>query len=76
MVGDLAITLDLAPRDKKELYIGVLNLLIAPFSFLSPLIAGKISDLFGYETLFLISLLIGSFNLIFLIKKVKDPKKG
>lgn len=75
MVGDLAITLDLAPKNRKELYVGVLNLLIAPFSFLSPLIAGKISDLFGYETLFFISLLIGSFNLLFLIKKVKDPRK-
>lgn len=75
MVGDLAITLDLAPKNKKELYIGVLNLLIAPFSFLSPLIAGKISDLFGYETLFSISLLVGIFNLFFLIKKIKDPRK-
>ncbi|MEN2984503.1 MAG: MFS transporter [Dictyoglomaceae bacterium] len=75
MVGDLAITLDLAPKNKKELYIGVLNLLIAPFSFLSPLIAGKISDLFGYEILFLISLLVGIFNLFFLIKKIKDPRK-
>ncbi|PNV80158.1 MAG: MFS transporter [Dictyoglomus turgidum] len=76
MVGDLAITLDLSPREKKELYIGVLNLLIAPFSFISPLIAGKISDFLGYESLFFISLLIGIFNLFFLVKMVKDPRRG
>ncbi|PMQ01396.1 MAG: MFS transporter [Dictyoglomus sp. NZ13-RE01] len=75
MVGDSAITLDLSPRERKELYIGVLNVAISPFSFLSPLLAGKIADSMGYENLFLISLVITLISLYILVRKVKDPRR-
>jgi MFS family permease len=75
MVGDFAFTLDIVPKNRKELYMGVLNLLISPFSFLAPLFGGKLADIFGYETLFYFSLIIGLASLIFLIKFVQDPRR-
>jgi len=75
MVGDFAITLDLVSNKRKELYMGVLNLLISPFSFLAPLLGGKIADLLGYKALFYFSAVIGIFSLMFLIRFVKDPRK-
>jgi len=75
MVGDSAFTLDISPDKRKELYLGVLNLLISPFSFLSPLIGGKIADWFGYEILFLYSLIFSLISLIFFVKYVKDPRR-
>jgi len=76
MVGDLAFTLDLVSRKRKELYMGVLNLLISPFSFVSPLIGGKIADVFGYKALFVFAFIIGISSLIFLLKHVQDPRRG
>jgi len=75
MVGDLAFTLDLVSKKRKELYMGVLNLLISPFSFVAPLLGGKLADLFNYETLFYFSLAIGTISLVFLIRFVQDPRK-
>ncbi|RKX52059.1 MAG: MFS transporter, partial [Thermotoga sp.] len=75
MVGDLAFTLDLVSRKRKELYIGVLNLLISPFSFISPLIGGKIADAFGYKALFIFAFGVSVYSLAFLLKHVQDPRK-
>lgn len=74
MVGSPALTLDLVPRNKKEMYMGVLYFSIAPFSFAAPLLGGKIADWWGYESLFLGTALIGVFSTLFLLYFVEDPR--
>lgn len=74
-VGDLAIVLDLSPPQRKELYIGALSLVLSPFSFIAPILAGKIADLKGYYFLFTVCLVVSIVNTIFFIYAVKDPKK-
>lgn len=74
MVGSPALTLDLVPRNKKEMYMGVLYFSIAPFSFAAPLFGGKIADWWGYESLFLGTALIGVFSTLFLLYFVEDPR--
>ncbi len=75
MIGDLSLTLELAPLRKRDMYIGVLNFLIAPPAFLGPIIGGKIADWFGFKTLFFVSFILSSLSLILLIKKVHVSKK-
>lgn len=74
-VGDPAMILDLSPSYHKELYIGALSLAISPFSFIAPILAGKLADLKGYYFLFTTCLIVSIINLLFFIYAVKDPKK-
>lgn len=76
MIGDLPLTLELAPLKKRNMYIGAINFLIAPPAFLGPIVGGKIADWFGFKALFLISLILGFLSLIFLINKVHVSKKA
>jgi len=73
-VGSMAITLDMTSSKRKELYMGSLYFLIAPFSFVAPLICGKMIDLLGHTLAFLLTGVIGVFNLIYLAKFVEDPR--
>ncbi|HOJ93512.1 MAG TPA: MFS transporter [Dictyoglomaceae bacterium] len=74
-VGDQTLSLDLVPKDKKELFLGSLNLIVSPFAFISPLIAGKIVDFWGFEMLFSISLILSLITLCFLLRTVSDPRR-
>ncbi|MGJ8455697.1 MFS transporter [Pseudothermotoga sp. U03pept] len=73
-VGSMAITLDLTSGKRKELYMGSLYFLTAPFSFVAPLICGKMIDAFGYGTPFFITSAVGIFNLFYLLKFIVDPR--
>ncbi|MEJ5228695.1 MAG: MFS transporter [Pseudothermotoga sp.] len=73
-VGSMAITLDFTSGKRKELYMGSLYFSTAPFSFVAPLICGKLIDLFGYATAMFITGLIGAYNLFYLLKFIEDPR--
>jgi len=74
-VGGMAITLDLTSGKRKELYMGSLYFLTAPFSFLAPLICGKLADSFGYTLPMALTGAIGVFNFFFLLKFISDPRR-
>jgi MFS family permease len=74
MVGSMAITLDMTSGKRKELYMGSLYFLTAPFSFVAPLICGKMIDVLGYAIPFFLTSVIGLLNLIYLWRFVVDPR--
>lgn len=74
-VGDSAMVLEISPSQHKELYIGALSLILSPFSFIAPILAGKVADIKGFKFLFITCLLISIINLVFFIYGVKDPRK-
>ena len=53
--------LEVAPRDKRPLYVGFMNTMTFPF-MLSPILGGAIVGLFGYYTLFVIGFLSAIAN--------------
>ncbi|HBT38794.1 MAG: MFS transporter [Pseudothermotoga sp.] len=73
-VGSMAITLDMTSNKRKELYMGSLYFMTSPFSFVAPLICGKLIDNFGYAVPFFLTGVIGMFNLLYLWKCVEDPR--
>ncbi|MCS7175974.1 MFS transporter [Pseudothermotoga sp.] len=73
-VGSMTITLDFTSGKRKELYMGSLYFSIAPFSFVAPLICGKLADAFGYAPPMLLTSLIGLFNLFYVAKFITDPR--
>ncbi|HCZ07473.1 MAG: hypothetical protein PWP37_959 [Thermotogota bacterium] len=73
-VGSMAITLDFVTRKRKELYMGSLYFVTAPFSFIAPLVGGKIADLTGYASLMVLTGIIGLAGSLYLVKFVKDPR--
>lgn len=75
-VGSMTITLDLFSEKRKELYMGFLYFSIAPFSFVAPLICGKMIDSFGYELPMFITSSIGLFSLFYVVKFITDPRAG
>jgi MFS family permease len=73
-VGNMAITLDFVSGKRKELYMGSLYFSIAPFSFIAPLIGGKIADAFGYGFLMVATGLIGTLACFYVVKFIVDPR--
>lgn len=63
---------DLASEKTRPLYIGIMNAWSAPF-FLSSLLAGWVSERFGYDVVFIAG---GVFSLagLLLLLRVEDPK--
>ena len=53
--------LEVAPRDRRPLYVGFMNTMTFPF-MLSPILGGVIVALFGYYTLFVIGFLAAIAN--------------
>ena len=74
MVGVLTLTIDIVATRRKELYIGSLYLITAPFSFFSPILGGKLADLLGYKALFYIAAFVALGALAYTLKFVEDPR--
>ncbi|HSV30947.1 MAG TPA: MFS transporter [Atribacteraceae bacterium] len=73
-VGGVAILLDFAPRNRRSGYLG-LGSFVAWFpAFFAPLIGGKIADLFGYQMVFWITLLLNAIGFCWLLFGVREPK--
>lgn len=54
--------------------MGSLYFSIAPFSFIAPLIGGKIADAFGYGFLMVATGLIGTLACFYVVKFIVDPR--
>ncbi len=70
----MAITAEFGTEETRPTYIGLSNTLVAPASFLAPLLGGWIAEMAGYQATFLISALGGMVVCIMLLFLVRDPR--
>jgi MFS family permease len=71
----LSMTLEFGPESQRPTYIGLSNTLIAPSTFIAPIIAGLLIDNINYQAAFLVSAIAGIVTLLVLVIGVKDPRK-
>ena len=71
----LSMTLEFSPESQRPTYIGLSNTLIAPSTFIAPIIAGLLIDNINYQAAFLVSAIAGIVTLLVLVIGVKDPRK-
>ena len=67
------ISVEYGPVEQRSTYIALMNTMLAPV-YLSGLLGGWISDLFGYPALFGLGVVFSVLGLVLLIKRVKDPR--
>jgi len=67
------IAVEYGPPEQRSTYIGLMNTVLAPF-YLSGLLAGAISQMFGYEVLFGAGILCSLIGSWFLYSRVRDPR--
>lgn len=72
----LAMTAEFGTEENRPVYIGLSNTLIAPATFLAPLLGGWIADASGFQTTFLLSALGGLIIAVLLLGLVRDPRAG
>lgn len=70
----MAITAEFGSEETRPVYIGLSNTLIAPATFLAPLLGGWIVDSSGFQTTFLLSALGGLIIAALLLGLVRDPR--
>ena len=70
----LSMTLEFGTESQRPAYIGLSNTLVAPATFIAPVLAGLLIDKVSYDLAFLVSGAAGIVTLIVLIIGVKDPR--
>jgi MFS family permease len=72
----MAMTLEFGRSEQdRPAYIGLANTIIAPFTFLAPLVGGILADQRGFQATFLLSAIAGLGTLGILLFAVKDPPR-
>lgn len=71
----IAMSLQFGDENERPIYIGMANTLIAPITFLAPLIGGLLADYYSYQTTFITSALAGILTVIVLQLAVRDPNR-
>ncbi len=71
----MAITVEFGSEATRPTYIGLSNTLVAPATFIAPLIGGLIADAAGFQTTFLLSAAGGLVTAILLLWLVRDPRR-
>ena len=71
----LSMTLEFGTESQRPAYIGLANTLVAPATFIAPVLAGLLIDNISYEIAFLASGAAGILTLIVLLIGVKDPRR-
>jgi MFS family permease len=69
----MAITAEFGSDQTRPTYFGLSNTLVAPFTFLAPLLGGWIADAAGFKTTFMLSALGGILTAVLLFALVHDP---
>jgi len=70
----MALTVEFGDEASRPVYIGLSNTLVAPATFLAPLLGGWIADLAGFQTTFLLSAIGGLVITALLYWLVRDPR--
>ena len=73
-VSHLNIVLEFAAPAEQPTYIGLTNTLIAPVTFVGPVLAGWMAGAFGIHTLFIVSLVSGIIGGALLMWWVQEPR--
>jgi MFS family permease len=71
----LSMTLEFGSESQRTAYIGLANTLVAPSTFIAPVLAGLLIDNTSYQVAFLASAIAGIATFLVLIMGVKDPRK-
>jgi MFS family permease len=71
----ISMTLEFGSESQRPAYIGLANTLVAPSTFLAPILAGLLIDNLSYQTAFLAAALAGVATLLVLILGVNDPRR-
>lgn len=74
MVGGRAILLDFATPERRWMYLGWGSFFSGFPAFFAPILGGKLADLFGYSTVFWVSLLLNALGLFWLLFGVREPR--
>ena len=74
-VSHLSIVLEFATPADQPTYIGLTNTLLAPITFVSPVIGGVIAASFGIPALFAVSLVCGMLGAFLLFAWVREPRR-
>ncbi len=74
-ISRLPIIAELCSDDDRPTYIALTNAITAPF-WLTGLAAGLIADRLGFETLFVVTGLVATVALIWLLTMVREPRNG
>ena len=69
------LALEYSPVEQRSTYIGLMNAAVAPF-YLSSLLGGWISDIFGYPVLFIAGGIFSLAGIILIIFRVHEPRSG
>jgi MFS family permease len=71
----MAMTVEFGQESDRPAYIGLANTLIAPGTFVAPIIGGVLADFAGYPAAFMFSSVSGIFALLILTMVVRDPRR-
>ncbi|NMB13045.1 MAG: MFS transporter [Firmicutes bacterium] len=74
-VSRLPIVMEYAPEGLRSVYAGIVNTLLAPVVFLTPMIGGWLVEVIGYGAVFKAALAINGLAIVFFIFLVQDPRK-
>jgi MFS family permease len=66
------MSVEYGPVEQRSTYVGLMNTALAPF-YLSSIAAGWISDLFGYQVVFVLGAVSSIIGIVVLIFFVEDP---
>jgi len=67
------IAIEFARDQRRAIHLGLMNALLAPF-YAVGLLGGWLSDLFGYETVFLAGACCSMIGILMMILAVKEPR--
>jgi len=72
----MAMTLEFNTGAERPAYIGLANTLIAPSTFIAPLLGGWLADTAGFQATFLVSVIGGLATALVLYAALRDPRQA
>ncbi len=72
----MALTVEFGDEVTRPVYIGLSNTLVAPATFIAPLIGGWIADAASFQTTFALSAVSGLVITVLLYWLVRDPRRS
>ena len=74
-ISRLSFVTELCSPKERQFYIAMLNTITAPFSTFG-VVAGAIIGFLSYKSVFFIYIILAGISVVWLIKKVKEPRKA
>jgi len=71
----LAMIVEFGTEIERPYYIGIANTAIAPATLLAPILGGAIVDVFGFKTMFMLSIALATASIWVTMVMLQDPRK-